>query len=254
MRPRRTPSKSKPVSASRGEPDAAGRALNWIERHIAERGLAPGDALPTELEIAAAAGVGRSSVREALTALKVLGIIRSRRKGGIRIIRDPVLLELRPYFAERYDSAARFADAMEFRAAIEWGLSPLTLDRVQPDMLTALRAVLRSVAASATPSQAEVEAAEVRFHTLLTLGSGNRLAGLFARLYVPIFAPEYAVAPAWTGAPAEVAGWLRDHEGLVTALAAGDARRFFRRLKRHVRFQTGRPAGQWRPKKTGVLP
>jgi DNA-binding FadR family transcriptional regulator len=234
------PRHSRATTTGRTTPDAAGRALAWLERHIADQHLAPGDALPTELEIAAAAGVGRSSVREALTALKVLGIIRSRRKGGIRIIRDPVLLELRPYFAERYDSAARFEDAMEFRAAIEWGLAPLILARVHPGTLTALRAVLQTVAAATSPAQAAVEAAEVRFHTLLTLGSGNRLAGLFAKLYVPIFTPKYAIPPSWTGAPEEIAEWLREHGALIDALAAGDARRFLRLLKKHVHFQAGR--------------
>ena len=249
MPPRRaTPAKpsarpSRAATPGRAEPDAAGRALAWLERHIAGRQLTPGDALPTELEIAAAAGVGRSSVREALTALKVLGIIRSRRKGGIRIIRDPVLLELRPYFAERYDSVARFEDAMEFRAAIEWGLTPLTLARIKPDTLAALRAVLQTVAAASTPAQAAVEAAEVRFHTLLTQGSGNRLAGLFARLYVPIFAPEHTASSAWTDAPAEVARWLQEHGALIDALAAGDARRFLCLLKKHVHFQAGRTSG-----------
>jgi len=239
-----SPRGSRAATLRQAKPDAAGHALAWLERHIADRHLAPGDALPTELEIAAAAGVGRSSVREALTALKVLGIIRSRRKGGIRIIRDPVLLELRPYFSEHYDSTARFEDAMEFRAAIEWGLAPLTLARIRPDTLAALRAVLHTIAAAKTPPQAAVEAAEVRFHTLLTQGSGNRLAGLFARLYVPIFAPEHTASSAWTDAPAEVARWLQEHGALIDALAAGDTRRFLRLLKKHVHFQAGRNTEQ----------
>jgi len=89
-------------------------------------------------------------------------------------------------------------------------------------------------------TQAAVEAAEVRFHTLLTLGSGNRLGGLFAKLYVPIFTPAYAIPPNWTGTPAEVATWLQEHGALVDALAAGDAHRFLRLLKKHVHFQAGR--------------
>ncbi|MFW5856510.1 MAG: FadR/GntR family transcriptional regulator, partial [Planctomycetota bacterium] len=74
---------------------AAGRVLAWIEARIDTDGLGVGDGLPREQEIAEAVGVGRSSVREALTTLKVLGIIEQRRKGGIRIVRDPVLLGLR---------------------------------------------------------------------------------------------------------------------------------------------------------------
>ncbi len=64
----------------------AEHVVEWLLRHIDRRDLRPGDALPKELEIAEAAGVARSSVREALTALKVLGIVRSRRKGGLRMV------------------------------------------------------------------------------------------------------------------------------------------------------------------------
>ena len=104
---------------------AAERVLNWLERHIERQDLGPGDSLPKEVEIAAATKTGRSSVREALTALKALGIIASRRKGGIRIVRHPILLGLRGYFAEHYDFRERYLDAREFRAAMEWGLGEI---------------------------------------------------------------------------------------------------------------------------------
>ena len=70
--------------------DARSRVLLWIEQYIRANKPGVGEALPAELEIARSLRVGRSSVREALSALKVLGIVQSRRKGGIRVIRDPV--------------------------------------------------------------------------------------------------------------------------------------------------------------------
>ena len=224
---------------------AASQALAWIERHIQTHQLRLGDPLPGELEIARAAGVGRSSVREALTALKVLGIIRSRRRGGIRIIRDPVLLELRHYFAERHDTAERFADAQEFRAALEWGFGPLALARIAPATIRDLRAVVRAVAA-AGPGKADIEAAEVRFHTVLTAGAGNRLAALFAHLYVPLFRVDAAAAYGQT--QAEIDEWTTEHGELVEALAARDVARFRAVLKAHthgyMRWPNGRAPGK----------
>jgi len=212
---------------------AAARVLDWIERHIADHGLGIGAALPTELELAAAAGASRSSVREALTALKVLGIIRSRRKGGIRIIRDPVLLRLRSYFAEQYASPEQFRDAMEFRAAMEWGLGPFMLDRISPATLAALRQVV-AAAAAAPPEPGRLEAAETRFHTLLASAGGNPLASLFARLYVPIFGSEAAVQPATAPDRNDTAEWVAQHTPLLDALAARDAKAFFAHLKEHL--------------------
>lgn len=53
-----------------------------IHRMIEEAGLQPGDRLPSERELADRLRVGRSSVREALRALELLGLIETRRGEG----------------------------------------------------------------------------------------------------------------------------------------------------------------------------
>ena len=62
-------------------PASAARAwqivLERIEADLLDGRLAPGDRLPPERELAARLGVGRSSVREALRVLEVLGLIRT---------------------------------------------------------------------------------------------------------------------------------------------------------------------------------
>lgn len=241
-------------------PNAAAAVIHWLERYIQTRGLVKGSALPGELAIAKAVGLGRSSVREALTTLKTLGAIRSRRKGGIRLTRDPVLLELRHYFADRFGTRAQHADALEFRAAMEWGLGPLTLARVRPRTIRCLRRIIRDVAA-ATPSRMNMEAAEIRFHAILTSACGNRLAMLFAHLYEPIFRHDMVLKPT----PRNVALWVRHHAPMVEALAARDKRRFLAALRYHthgyMRFRGAlrKPSalslrGLWTPGKVGQRP
>lgn len=51
--------------------------LEKIESDLLEGALGPGDRLPPERELAASLSVGRSSVREALRVLEVLGLIRT---------------------------------------------------------------------------------------------------------------------------------------------------------------------------------
>ncbi|HBI03599.1 MAG TPA: transcriptional regulator, partial [Paenibacillaceae bacterium] len=53
-----------------------------INNLIKEDGLKPGDRLPSERELAERLRVGRSSVREALRALELLGLITTRRGEG----------------------------------------------------------------------------------------------------------------------------------------------------------------------------
>jgi DNA-binding FadR family transcriptional regulator len=56
--------------------------LAHIEADLLEGRLGPGDRLPGERALAADLGVGRSSVREAIRVLEVLGLIRTATGSG----------------------------------------------------------------------------------------------------------------------------------------------------------------------------
>lgn len=70
--------------------------LEKIRSMIQEDRLLPGDKLPSERELAERLSVGRSSVREALRALELLGIIETRRGEGtfIQDVRENHLIPL----------------------------------------------------------------------------------------------------------------------------------------------------------------
>jgi len=220
----------KAKASAAGGGNRAEHVVEWIRRHIDRHDLGPGDALPKELEIAEAAGVARSSVREALTALKVLGIVRSRRKGGLRMVREPVLLEMRPYLAEHYHSRALLDEAMEFRAALEQGLAELIFAKISRRETAALRRICAEVRA-ASAGQADLYAAERRFHMELLAASRNRLAAVLSHLYIPIFATHESMA---AGATEGAETWLREHLGLVEAMERRDLAGFLRAMREHV--------------------
>ncbi|HWK78299.1 MULTISPECIES: FadR/GntR family transcriptional regulator [unclassified Microbacterium] len=56
--------------------------LERIERDLLDARLGPGDRLPSERELSAELGVGRSSVREAFRVLEVMGLIRTATGSG----------------------------------------------------------------------------------------------------------------------------------------------------------------------------
>lgn len=56
--------------------------VNDLKEIIQEEGIKPGDKLPSERVLAERLGVGRSSVREALRSMELLGLIQTRQGGG----------------------------------------------------------------------------------------------------------------------------------------------------------------------------
>jgi GntR family transcriptional repressor for pyruvate dehydrogenase complex len=204
--------------------------LEWIQRYIKHQGLTTGDSLPKEIEIAQATGASRSSVREALTSLKVLGIVRSRRHGGIRIMRPPVLLGIREFLIEEYGEPARFRQALEFRAIIELGMAQAIVQRIDKQHCAALRQLLADVKRTTKPLS--LQDAEIQFHAILAQVVGNQLVLLLSEIYRPIFR-SYATFsephPAYG-----VAEWTRDHLRLIEPLEEKDQALFVRRMQEHV--------------------
>jgi DNA-binding FadR family transcriptional regulator len=210
--------------AGNGDGSSIERVIAWLRSHIAQGDLRPGDPLPREVDIAAAVGVARSSVREALTGLRALGLIDSRRRGGMRLLREPVLLDLREWFAPVYDSKPRHDEAMEFRAVVEQGLIDLVFARISDSDIAQLRKLFDGLADDASP--AEVIETEKRFHRLLMKASRNKLAVLLSALITPVFNSVQADYP--------VAAFRRDHIALITALERRDRDGYTRAMRAHT--------------------
>lgn len=64
--------------------DAVSRALTGL---ISGTGLQPGDQLPTERQLMLALGVGRSTVREAISRFQALGVVEARKGSGTFLLR-----------------------------------------------------------------------------------------------------------------------------------------------------------------------
>jgi GntR family transcriptional regulator len=69
----------RPDLSSAGDQPAHTRIGHWLEHLIVSRTLAPGDKLPSEVDIANALGVSRMTLRQALSAIEAKGLIDRRR-------------------------------------------------------------------------------------------------------------------------------------------------------------------------------
>src|SRR5688500_20288124 len=78
----RTESSGEAIFRSLVRPAPPESLQTQIRKYIIERGLQPGDRLPSEGDLAGALGNSRLIVREALRALEAVGVLESRRGSG----------------------------------------------------------------------------------------------------------------------------------------------------------------------------
>src|SRR5687767_13233655 len=62
-----------------------------LRDYLKKKSFKPGDALPKELELAEALGVSRNVLREALSRLRMLGMVETKKKRGMVLARPDIL-------------------------------------------------------------------------------------------------------------------------------------------------------------------
>jgi DNA-binding FadR family transcriptional regulator len=109
---------------------------------IAADNLKSGDKIPSERELTERLNVGRSSVREALRALELLGLIETRRGEGtfIRDFRGNQLVQLLGTFILQDEKAK--LDVIETKNIIEMDLLRLVLNRADEKQLLKVKSLV----------------------------------------------------------------------------------------------------------------
>jgi DNA-binding FadR family transcriptional regulator len=210
--------------------------LRTIEARLLSGELGPGDHLPPERSLAAELGVGRSSVREAVRVLEVLGLVRtatgSGPQAGAIIVATPsggmsALLRLQV-------AAQGFpvADVVKTRLLLETAVVA-ELAEAQPDLTTAARLLDAMDSPDLTPQ--EFLALDARFHVALAEGTGNQVVtAMMTGLRDSIESYVLAGVPAIADWAAE-AGQLRaEHRGILLAIEAGDGAAARDRVHAHI--------------------
>ncbi|MBD8023423.1 FadR family transcriptional regulator [Microbacterium sp. Sa1CUA4] len=200
--------------------------LERIETDLLDGRLRPGDRLPPERELATTLGVGRSSVREALRVLEVMGLIRtgtgSGPSSGAIIIATPqggmsALLRLQV-------AAQGFPldDVVRTRLVLESAVVETLASDAARDT-SAARAVADAMdAGDLTP--AEFLALDAQLHLALAEASGNVvIAAMMAGLRTAIESYVQAGAERISEWDAAAARLRTEHRAIIDAIDAGDA-------------------------------
>jgi GntR family transcriptional repressor for pyruvate dehydrogenase complex len=137
--------------------------------------LKPGQRLPSERELSVRFGTGRSSLREALRCLSIVGVLRARVGDGTTVANGSAkflgkLLQWR-MITERHD----VENLMEVRMALEgFIVAKVAADRTAEDLAT-LKSLLTKMKTSLDDSDSFLNL-DVEFHLELARASRNTLA------------------------------------------------------------------------------
>lgn len=136
--------------------------------------LRPGQRLPTELDLVREFGVGRSSVREALQSLVVIGAVDVRpRRGAIVQSIGGTDFRLNRALAPLLESDT-LLELSEMRRIVEPEVAALAAQRIDPDGLVAAKAAQEELAAAADPLEPDAFIrADLAFHEAVAQAARN---------------------------------------------------------------------------------
>jgi GntR family transcriptional regulator, transcriptional repressor for pyruvate dehydrogenase complex len=197
---------------------------------IQQRQLGPGDRLPAERELAASMGVSRSSLREALQALTVLGVTEMRHGTGTYVSSlEPDLLVRHLSFVLSLSEHAS-DQLFEARKVVEPAMAALAAQRIDDGTVDLLEACLERARVALGDAEAFMEA-DIELHDAIRVASENAVLGRFME---SIRALGLASRRRTGARRAVMEQSIKDHEAIVAALRARDPAAASAAMHRHI--------------------
>ena len=159
-----------------------------LRQYFKENQLSPGDPLPKEIELAEALGVSRNIIREALSRLRMLGIIESKKRKGMVLAEPDLMSGLQRVLDPGILGNEAMRNIFELRLVLEVGMSDLLFSRKKPKDLQELEEIAQREANDpATKSLSVRLNYEIEFHGKLYEMSGNDTLRRFQAMLLPVF-------------------------------------------------------------------
>ena len=154
--------------------------LNYFREHD----LRIGDSIPNELDLAAALGVARSVLREALSRLKMMGMIETRTRKGMILTEPSILGGMKRVVDPRILSEDSLFDILGFRIALEIGICSDLFRNITPEDIVELEEIVRLGIVFENNEYAPIS--EFTFHAKLYEITGNKTIREFQEIIHPV--------------------------------------------------------------------
>jgi GntR family transcriptional regulator, transcriptional repressor for pyruvate dehydrogenase complex len=200
-----------------------------LREFIDAQQLKPGDRMMSERELAERLGVSRTSVRQALTALRVLGLVEIKHGDGVYLLRSP--RDLIPSLAaEIAGSEGDHSMIWEVREGIEVQAGRLAARRRDAGDLAAMHAALDAMAGSIAAGGDGIEG-DRDFHRAIAVAAHNPLLQQLIEQLADVIDRTSAASLTLAGRPPIS---LEAHRAILAAIEDADEAAAAERMRQHV--------------------
>ncbi len=199
--------------------------VDQILSSISDGTLAPGERLPSEAKLAELTGVGRTSVREALAALRLMGVVETKVGDGTYVRPDSDLATVSDRIASTIASSQEAVQLQEARAVFETGLVRLAVARWTGGKADAFQRLLSDMALCAeNKSYEDYVRLHREFHLKLARATDNTIVEQTEQSFL-----EFMDHEGWQDMERQFylpdrADYLREslaeHRGIIDAISA----------------------------------
>ncbi len=210
--------------------------------------FALGSRLPAERDLALQLGVSRPSVREALIALEVQGMIEVRTGSGIYVRRIQPMVSSAPLPESDTNAPADWGplEVMSARLLIEAEVAALAATHAQKSDLKAIKTGLQQMKLEAARDKVPRDGDEA-FHAAIAKACGNSvLLDTVQRYWQARNGPLFERLGDYFEHPQSWQAAIIEHEQILRAIEAHDASAARKAMQKHLKQAHKRYSASWR--------
>jgi DNA-binding FadR family transcriptional regulator len=203
-----------------------------ILSYVNEKGYNIGDVFPKESEFAEILGVSRVVIREALSRLRMMGFIETKRKRGTVLRAPDMFYGVKTIVNSGKLDLETLKDLFEVRIMLEIGMADFIFLRKTEESISELEGIVENEEATDVNDLEQLANLDIQFHSTLYKMSGNKSLRTFQNLLNTLFT-TYSRSKNWRKRQ------IISHATLIGILKKGttDAFRTAMRLHLNTRFE-----------------
>ena len=200
-----------------------------IERLILKK-LKPGDKLPSERELAEALDVSRSSIRDAIRGLELMGLVEPRQGAGtiVREVSTDTLVN--PFASILKQKQALVGELLDFRKMLEPPLAARAATHASPDEISEMEEILQRQEKRLSRGETTI-AEDAEFHYSVALASGNSVVLKVLDILMDLLRDSRERSLQVEGRPQKS---LAGHRRILAAIKRHDAEAAKAAMRRHI--------------------